>query len=163
MAHATGNKYLIPLKYDVVHDTAQATYSDEVAFRLGVGVISNEWGDMGITDPLELEAAHRGLINVMRTIGMLEGEYFVNTTPIYLLNEKNLKSNSDGIYYPLVDKAQYVTKGTLLGYLTDYWGKTIEEYHSPNNGMVVHVRKAPAIEKGNIVVRVAEVSDKYEE
>ena len=42
MAHATGNKYLIPLKYDVVHDTAQATYSDEVAFRLGVGVISNE-------------------------------------------------------------------------------------------------------------------------
>ena len=77
--------------------------------------------------------------------------------------ELYFQSNYDGIFYPLADKAQFVTKGTRLGYTTDYWGEVIEEYFSPLNGIVVHIINAPAIRKGDPVVRVAEVADKFEE
>lgn len=163
LALATGNKYLIPQKYDEIPDSIQNTYSDVAAFRLGVVSITNEWGDQGIVDPDELKAALKGVVNVLRTVNMLEGEAFINKSPVFLMNQKNSTSNYDGVFYPLVDKAQFVTQGMQLGYLTDYWGKIVDEYHSPYNGIVVKVNTAPAVKKGENVIRVAEVSDRFDE
>ena len=74
LAHAIRNKHLIYLSNDAVHDTTQATYSDEVALRLVIGVASNECGDMGMVDPRETGDVQKGLTDVMRPAGMLEGE-----------------------------------------------------------------------------------------
>jgi predicted deacylase len=77
------------------------------------------------------------------------------------LNEKFIKSNYDGILYTFVDRAQYITKGTLVGYTTDYWGNVLEEYSAPMTGIVVVVKVSPAINKGESVFRMAEPVDKY--
>jgi hypothetical protein len=92
---------------------------------------------------------------------MLQGKPFKNENPLYLIDEKTLKSNYSGIYYACVHKAQYITKGTLLGYTTDFWGNVLEEYHSPYTGIVKVIIVTPTINKGEAVCKVARVVDTF--
>ena len=162
MALAMGNKYLIPYEYFSVLDSVKSEYSDQAAFRAGAAAITLEWGDMGVVKPEELDFALKGIKNVMISIDMLEGTPTINPNPVYLVNEQKVKSNYDGILYTLIDKGLYITKGTLLGYTTDYWGNILEEYRSPVNGILVAIKVAPAINKGEDVFSVAEPVESYD-
>lgn len=163
LAHAMGNNYLIPDDYYLVPETSNTHWSSLVASRNNIPAITVEIGDRGKTDLKEIEFAKRGVINVMRTINMLEGKAFKNEHPLYLINESFIISNYSGILYTLVDKGQYITKGKLIGYTTDYWGKVLEEYHSPISGIIVSGKISPAINKGENVFRIAEPVDEYNE
>lgn len=163
LALAMGNKYLIPDNYTSYPDSIDSKYSEVEAFRRGAASITLEWGDRGMVKTDEVEFALRGIKNVMKTIGMLEGTPFVNEHPIYLINEHSINSSHDGILYTFVKKEQFITEGTLIGYTTDYWGNVLEEYHSPITGIVTFVRVAPAINKGEYVLRVDEPLEKVDE
>ena len=160
MAHAMGNIHLIPFDYSSIPDSEPSVNSDIEAMRRGVPSITVEYGDMGIVDPEMLDFAVKGLKNVMRTIGMLEGEPFVVKQPSYLLDVYSMESESDGIFYSLVDKGDKVEEGALLGYITDFWGNTIEEFHAPYSGIIVMTYNSPAINKGEKpVIQLAKVAD----
>jgi predicted deacylase len=158
-----GNNYLIPDNYNLIPDTLNNYWSELAAIRNNVAAITVEFGDRGKTELKEIEFAKKGIINVMRTIKMLEGKAFKNEHPLYLMDEKSIKSNYNGILYTFVDKGQYITKGTLLGYTTDYWGNILEEYHSPLTGIVKTVIVVPIINKGEAVCKVAKVLDQFDE
>lgn len=115
LAHAMGNTQLIPFDYSSVPDSMPSEYTDFETMRRGIPSIAVEFGDMGAVDPEILEFAVKGLKNVMRTIGMLEGELFVVKQPTYLLDDYFLECESDGIFYSLVDKGDLVEEATLLG------------------------------------------------
>lgn len=163
IAHAMGNKYLIPYKYNSLPDSVKNYWSELAAYRNGVASVTVEIGDNGQTDLEEIEFAKRGIINVLRTIGMLEGEVFKNEHPLYLYDENKLISNHNGIFYSLVEKGQYIVNGTLVGYSTDYWGNILEEFHSPISGIVEVIIKIPTINKGESVCVVSKVKEKFEE
>ncbi|HOP04027.1 MAG TPA: M14 family metallopeptidase [Tenuifilaceae bacterium] len=163
LAQAMGNNYLIPDKFKAYDGSPQSTYTDLIAIQSGIPSITLEWGDQGKVDLKEIEFAKKGLLNVIRTVGMLEGDIFTNEHPVYLINENFIQSNYNGILYTFVNKGQFVTKGTYIGYTTDYWGNILEEYHSPINGIIVTVTVAPTINKGENVFRVDEPVEKFEE
>jgi predicted deacylase len=163
MALAMDNKYLIPYEYLLLPDSVQSEYSEQEAFRQGAASITLEWGDLGVVKQEEIESAIKGIRNVMKLVGMLEGTPVINSNPVYLVNTTFVNSNYDGIVYTFVDRAQYITKGTLIGYTTDYWGNILEEYHAPFTGIVVAVKATPAINKGEDVFQIAEPVDEYKE
>lgn len=156
-----GNTHLIPFDYSSIPDSEPSVNGDIEGMRRGIPSITVEFGDMGIVDPKVLEFAVKGLKNVMRTIGMLEGEPFVVKQPSYLLDGYSMESESDGIFYSLVDKGDKVEEGALLGYITDFWGNTIEEFHAPYSGIVVKTNSSPAINKGESVIQLAKVADTF--
>ena len=160
MAHAMGNRYLVPLEFLSVQDSL-SQYSEYEAMRLGVPAIAVEFGDRGEVDPSVLDFAEKGVINVMRTIGMLEGETFINEHPVYLTDERSIKSDYDGIFYPLFGKGHYIAKGTLLGFTTDYWGNRIEKFIAPFSGIITHIILSPVVNRGDGVVTLAKVSDTF--
>lgn len=162
LAHAMGNNYLIPDIY-LDTNTINKHWSGFAAIRNNVPAITVEIGDRGKTDLKEIEFAKNGIKNVMRTINMLEGKAIKNEHPLYLIEENSIMSNYNGILYTFVDKGQYITKGTLLGYTTDYWGNILEKYYSPITGLVKTVIVVPVINKGEQVCNVAKVADKFEE
>ncbi len=163
LAHATGNKYLIPYDYNLIPDTSPSEYSDIEAMRQGAAAITLELGDRGIALQEEIAFCRKGIINVFKTLGMLPGEPIVNNHAIYIYNINDVNSNFNGILYTLVDKGQFITRGTLIGYTTDYWGNVLEEYYSPITGIIKSVKVSPAINKDEKVFSVAEASDKYKE
>lgn len=161
LAKAIGNKYLIPEKYTPDDGTPQATYSDMVAIRLGIPAITLEWGDRGKVEGEKVDFAKKGLYNVLRALEMLDGEAIEYKNHVYLLDEIFIESEHNGILYTFVKKGQYVTKGTLIGYITDYHGNLIEEYQSPMDGIIVTVAVAPAINKTNTIYRVARPANSF--
>lgn len=163
MAHAMGNRYLIPYDYNSIPDSLPSKYSEYEAMRQGVPAIVAEFGDRGEVNPSILDFAVKGIINIMRTLGMLEGETFVVNNPIYMLDEEFLDSKNDGIFYPLFEKGHYVTKGALLGFTTDYWGKRIEEFVAPYSGIIISIYLSPVVNKGDGVIHMAKVSDVFNE
>ncbi|MFC2152777.1 succinylglutamate desuccinylase/aspartoacylase family protein [Bacteroidota bacterium] len=163
IARAFGNKYLFPLKHTEIDDTIQATCLDAVAFRRDIGTIVTELGGQGIVTSSDVEIATKGIKNVMQTIGMFPGEPIIYNHHVYLTESRNINSNYNGIYYPLVEKEQYVKKGTLLGYTTDYWGNILEEYYMPFSGLIASFTIGPVIIKGESVVYIAKINDKFED
>jgi predicted deacylase len=161
LAHAMGNTHLIPFDYSSIPDSEPSANTDIEGMRRGIPSITVEYGDMGIVDPEILEFAVKGIINVMRTIGMLEGEPFVVKQPSYLLDVTSLEGESDGIFYSLVDKGDLVEEATLLGYITDFWGNRIQEFHAPYSGIVVKTNSSPAINKGESIIQLAKVADTF--
>ena len=162
MAHAMGNNYLNPIRYDAIHSSLTSDPAVFVAFRKGVASILAEFGDQGKVDSENLELTRKGVINVLRTIGMLEGKTFKNEYPLYLDKNLVLRSNNDGIFYSCIDKGLSFSQGTLLGYLTDFWGNTIEEYRSPFSGIVLRTTSSPSVKKGEVVLRIGSVSNTFE-
>ncbi|MEN8251748.1 MAG: succinylglutamate desuccinylase/aspartoacylase family protein [Bacteroidota bacterium] len=161
MAHAMGNRYLIPYDFNSIPDSLPSQYSEYEAMRQGVPAIVVEFGDRGEVDPSILDFAEKGIMNVMKTLGMLEGNTFVVDNPIYLLDEESIKSDNNGIFYSLFEKGHYVTKGSLLGYTTDYWGNRIEQFTAPYSGIIVSIYLSPVVNKGESVIHLAKVSDQF--
>ena len=162
LAHAMGNTYMFPFDYTTVPESEPSEYSDYEAMRRGVPAIVVEFGDRGLVDPAILEFAVTGIKNVMKTIGMLEGESFVVEHPSYLLDEQTLWSKSDGIFYSFVEKGDHVEENALLGYITDYWGNLIEEIRAPFSGIVVVTLIAPAVNKGDHVIQIAKIAETFD-
>lgn len=161
MAHAMGNNYLIPFKYDENFGSSSTGPAIYKAFRSGIPSILAEFGDQGKVAPEELESVMKGLINVMRSTGMLEGETFRNEHPLYLSENLIMKSKYDGIFKAFVDKGLSVSQGTLLGYTSDYWGNILEEYRAPFSGVIARTTSAPMVRNGEVVIRLSKVSDTY--
>jgi len=163
LAEAMGNNYLLPDPYELVTDTSLDCWSALAAIRNNIPAISVEFGDRGKTEQEEIGLAKRGAINVMRAIGMLEGEVIHNDHPLYLYDDTSLLSNHTGIFFSTVEEGQYIPEGKLIGYTTDYWGHVLEEFHSPASGIVTIIIKIPVINKGESVCQVNRVSEKFEE
>jgi predicted deacylase len=162
LAHAIGNTYMFPFDYTTVPESEPSEFSEYEAMRRGVPAIGVEFGDRGLVDPEILEFAVTGIKNIMKTIGMLEGESFVVENPSYLLDEQTLRSKSDGIFYSFVEKGDHVEENALLGYITDYWGNRIEEIRAPFSGIVVITLIAPAVNKGDHVIQIAKVAETFD-
>lgn len=160
MAHAMGNRYLIPYDITSIPDSVPSLYSDVEALRQGAASILVEWGDEGKATKEDIDVAQKGIINVMRTIGMLNGTPFINKHPVYLDNVQNISSTVSGLLEILVDRGEEVKKGTLLGYTNDYLGNLLEKYYSPISGIVTTIIIGPCINKGEDVCIVAEFKKK---
>ena len=65
-----------------------------------------------------------------------------------------LRSSGTGIFYPAVERGHTVAQGTLIGRVTDFHGKVIEEVRAPFAGEVLYVIGTPAISKGEPVAFV---------
>ena len=68
-----------------------------------------------------------------------------------------MNSDVTGLFYPSVKRGTYVEQGTLLGYVTDYTGKTIFEARSPNAGVVLYICAVPSMTKGATIANIGVV------
>ena len=71
--------------------------------------------------------------------------------PVLLERTEVLRSSFTGIFYPLVDKGHTVAEGAVIGRVTDFHGKVLEEIKAPFAGEILYVVGTPAMNKGEPV------------
>ena len=71
--------------------------------------------------------------------------------PIWIDRSQVLTSNFAGIWYPAVERGHTVAQGSLIGRVTDFFGKTVEEIRAPFAGEVLYVVGTPAMSEGEPV------------
>ena len=95
-----------------------------------------------------------GCLNVMRYLQILPGVASAVERPVWIERVAAVTSEQTGMFYPLVRRGTYVAQGALVGYVTDYFGKTIFEARAPEAGVVLYLRAVPSMTKGETIANI---------
>jgi len=121
----------------------------------GKPTIGIESGELGERDGEAVSRIDRGIWSLLRHLGMVEGSPSPSDHPLYVEDDISIRSSSDGIFYPAVERGVLVNQGALLGYITDLFGHRISDIRAPFRGVVLYLLAAPPISKGEIFVSMA--------
>jgi predicted deacylase len=141
-------------------DPAATRYLDNTASLRGKPSIVVEAGHAGTTDTDDIALLVRGTMSTLRALKMLPGEARPIENPVWLEKTVDVISEEGGIFYPLVKRGSYVASGMKLGYITDYFGKTIMVVRAPVAGIILHVCAVPSMKKGDNIASLGVVAAK---
>jgi predicted deacylase len=135
-------------------DPNASVYLSNTAITRGKPALTIESGGLARTDEESVAAIERGIAGLLKHLGMrAEGPPPV-AQPIWIERSEVLRSSATGIFYPSVERGHTVALGTLLGRVTDFHGRVLEEVRAPFAGEILYVIGTPAISKGEPVAMV---------
>jgi predicted deacylase len=139
-------------------DPAASRYLDNTANTRGKPAIAVEAGYSGTVQPDDVALLANGTLSLMRYLKMLPGAPTVVEHPVWLGKIDTVTSDQAGIFYPTVQRGTYVEAGMKIGYVTDYFGKTIIEARAPAAGVVLYICGVPSMKKGDTVANIGEIT-----
>lgn len=144
--------------YDSIDD---AIYTSAQAVTLGIPAMDVESGELGIIDDKYINPITKGVLNVMRELGMVQGQPDLPENPLFIADRARIYSEHDGIWYadPLVNTGDYVTQGTKLGVITDYLGRELETITAPVSGVLLILFGTPPVNEGDAIVVIGKLAE----
>jgi predicted deacylase len=139
-------------------DPAASRYLDNTANTRGKPAIAVEAGYSGTVETDDVALLADGTLSLMRYLKMLPGAPAIVEHPVWFGKIDTVASDQAGIFYPLVERGTYVAAGMKIGYVTDYFGKTIFEAHAPAAGVVLYICGVPSMKKGDTVANIGEIT-----
>jgi len=139
-------------------DLAATRYLDNTSSARGKPSIVVEAGDAGTVESDDVALLVNGTLSTMRALKMLSGDPRFVENPVWLERVVDVISNGPGIWYPLVKRGTYVQEGMQLGYITDYFGKTILAPRAPVTGVVLHINAVPSLKNGDNIANIGVVA-----
>jgi predicted deacylase len=156
MALAFGLDTII-ISADRPRDPAASRYLENTASTRGKPSLTAEAGHAGTVETDDVNALVSGCLSVMRYLQILPGVPTVVEHPVWIERVAAIASGQTGMFSPLVKRGAYVAQGTLVGYVTDYFGKTVFEARAPEAGVVLFVRAVPSMTKGETIANIGVV------
>jgi predicted deacylase len=139
-------------------DPNASRYLDNTANTRGKPAIAVEAGYSGTVQPEDVGLLVNGTLSLMRYLKMLPGTPTTVEHPVWIGKIDTVASEQPGIFYPSVQRGSYVEQGMKIGYVTDYFGKTIYEARAPAAGVVLYICGVPSMKKGDTVANIGEVT-----
>lgn len=147
MAEVYGIKY-------IVRSLAIKGGSYQAAAAMGKPAILTESGGQGVLDEPSVQIHVRGVTNVLKHLGILEGIPEAAEQPVHFQQSSWLAAEQSGIFYPTVSIGQEVEKGQKVGEFRDWFGEPIATVASPAKGIVLFLVTSPAINTGDPILSV---------
>ena len=129
-------------------DKNASIYVGNTALLRGKPAITIESGKLGRTDEEDVLAVVKGTYNIMKLLKMMDGEPDIIKEPVWVKEYTIFRAEHTGLFYPLVSRADHVQKDELVGYLTDFFGNTVQEVHAPYDGIVLYIIATPPMSPG---------------
>lgn len=159
MALAFGIKHII-IDKSRTKDLSQSKYLGNTSVLLSTPAITTESGYLGRTDQKAVLRNVKGVVNVMKFFKMIEGTPKFTENPVWIDHYEVVRSDHDGLFYPLTEMGYYAAKGEKIGYVTDYFGKVVQEFYAPFSGMILYIVNTPPANKGEPVYEIGRVKEK---
>jgi hypothetical protein len=116
-----------------------------------------ESGYLAHTDEASIAAIERAVAGWLRELQMRADGPPPVAAPVWIDRSEVLTSGVTGIFYPAVERGHSVAQGTLVGRITDFHGKVLEEVKAPFAGLVLYVLGTPPISKGEPVAFIGRI------
>ena len=129
-------------------DPAASLYLENTAITRGKPAMTIESGGMGQSDEESIQRIERGVAGVLKHLKMRATGPDPLTQAVFLGKNLVISSQHTGIWYPLVERGHTIAEGALIGRITDFQGKTIEEVRAPFAGEILYVVGTPPTSKG---------------
>lgn len=158
-------KELVPLakhlNVDFVWVHASATVLEStLAYSLNQAGVPTLVVEMGVGMRITRQYCDQlteGLLNLMKELGMWEGETGPVIEPVISTDHQVgfLNANTSGIFVPSVEHGDYVRKGQHMGdILHPLTGETVERVCACMTGMVFTRREYPIVYSGSLLARI---------
>jgi predicted deacylase len=150
MAVAWGNHGIV-IDTTRPRDPNASIYTQNTAHLRGKPAITTEGGYLGLPVPEMIQRNYDGVFRLLRHLRMWPGDPDPVEPPVWYGLTQVMQSPASGVWYPLVERGQFVPKGELLGYVTDYFGDRVGEVRAPFAGVMLYVVATPAMNQGEPV------------
>lgn len=155
MAHAFGAKLIL-----AGHSTPGSLA--DAAVSAGVPAGMAEFGVANVVDAEGLELGERGILNVMKYLGMITGAPEVPEPPVVISALHRLTANHAGLLQHLVPLGAEVRRGHTIArteHLFGAVGDIVEEFQAPADGIVCRRNTMGVVGTGDIVAYVGVVQE----
>ncbi|MFT7090601.1 MAG: putative deacylase [Sulfitobacter sp.] len=127
------------------------------AGRLGIPVITYEAGEALRLDEKSIVTGVRGIVGVMRTLGMLPIKRIqtVRAEPYTARSTRWYRAPMDGIFRPLVKLGAKVEAGHTLGVISAPFSSDEMILAAETDGIVICVGKLPLVNEGEALFHIA--------
>jgi predicted deacylase len=132
----------------------KASMCANASLFMGKPAITVECGKLGRTDEQDIATILDGCSNILKYLGMIDGDPKLSLDPIWVRKTTYIRSNHEGLFYPLSHGGAHVRKGELLGYLTDFFGNIIQKAVAPHDGIVMYIIATPPMSQGEPMVKI---------
>ncbi len=134
----------------------------QAALERGIPMLLYEGGQAMRFDEIPIRAGLRGVVRVMRHLGMLQaakrrGKSVV--IPIVSEHSTWARAGSSGIFLHRTGLGKIVRKGSPLGVVTDPFGEHETPSLAPLDGIVIGRLESPLVHTGDAVCHVAAITD----
>ena len=125
--------------------------------ELGVPVLIYEAGEALRFDEMSIRAGLRGILNVMRLIGMLPAKRAAKRAvkPVLARSMSWVRAPSSGIFNTDVSLGSSVSKGQRLATISDPLGDSSEILVAPFDGIIIGRNNLPLAHEGDALFNVA--------
>jgi hypothetical protein len=125
-----------------------------VAALNGVASMLAESGGRGLLIEDDVVRHVRGVTNILRAIGALEGAPEPVAPPTVVKSFDWIRSTAEGIFHCAVAVEQTVRAGEVVGEMVDLVGEPIARITAPVSGVVLFVVTSPAIKKDGLLLAI---------
>ncbi len=124
----------------------------DYCLRAGIRSILIEVGGGRSLDHQYHDAVIEGLMNLMRSVGILPGEIVAGVEPYIFEHKELVPSPCAGFFCPEIALGDMVQDGDRLGVVSALLGAEETEIRAPRSGKVIYLRREPAVsEKESLV------------
>jgi predicted deacylase len=142
------------------HDLKDSKYLGNTAILQGKPAITTEAGFLGRTDEASVARNVRGVLGVLRHLGMIAGKPEPVADPVWIDKYEVVYAKHDGLFAPRVEMGYYVKAGQVVGTVTDYLGAWKEDVKAPFTGILLYVLGTPPCNAGEPLFEVGRVREK---
>lgn len=129
----------------------------EAAASLGVPMLLYEAGEALRFDEIAIRAGERGVLNVMRALGMLSGKRKKPTLkePYIARTSSWVRAPSSGVITSSVSLGNLVEAKSVLGIVSDPFGANEVTVIAPFQGIVIGKTNLPLVNEGDALIHIA--------
>lgn len=141
----------------VLHSRVRDGSLREVAADINIPVITYEAGEALRFEEVAIRAGVKGVINVMRHIGMLPASRSKRTKPSPIISEESywVRASESGILRALVPNGAKVEKDDVIALVSDPFGSKSEEIRAPSAGIIIGRTYLPLVHEGEALFHIA--------
>lgn len=134
----------------------------ECAGDAGIPVILYEAGEALRFEEVDIRAGVKGIINVMRSIGMLPPSRSKKQRPAPIVSDQTnwLRAPESGILRTFVPLGAKIVKGQVIAMVADPMGASETPIVAPDNGVVIGRTNLPLVYEGDATFHIAQYGRK---
>jgi predicted deacylase len=150
MAKAFGAPVIIDSK---LRDGSLRQCADEA----DISLILYEAGEALRFDDNAIRGGIRGVLNVMRELGMLPQQKSPKRilTPVVANSSAWIRAETDGVFRSMVTLGQRVSRDQLMGIVASPFGDEMSEVLAPNSGIIIGQNNIPLVNEGEALYHLA--------
>jgi len=127
----------------------------ETLVKMGKKVLLFEGGKTRSIDLDVIDTGVKGALNVMRHLGMQDGEPEIDVEQTFINKTTWLRAPSSGLFFPENINGKWVEKRTILGRIKDPYGDYEKNVRAPHGCHVVCSNTASIVNRGDALFHIS--------